>query len=399
LKVVEHYILTIIQPSISRESDQNQFAYKKNRSTLDAIAYLQHIICSSLDYGCLNFNCVFLDFSSAFNTIRRQTILNKLSDLGTPNVIVRWMHNYFSGCSQFVSANGRSSSVIPNNYGVLQGAVLSPLLFSMYTDSLKSTNSNAIVKYADDTVIAGKVKCVSDSEGFQNSIQEICSWSSQNDLLLNKSKCLECRFHLQRRNLTSVFHRSVINDSAIEQVEHVKYLGVHFSSDCTWTTHVSCIFSKCLKLSFTIKRLLKLHVPYNVIKTFVHSCVFPTILYCSPVVFPGLLAKDFVILRRSVKIIARVSGIQYSDLINSLAEQHMDACQKLANRILSDNAHPLFPFISISLSSSSTRRNFNIIYARTANYRRSVVPALARILVNKEAEFQSFYDSLSGNST
>jgi hypothetical protein len=391
LKVVEHYVLKKLSPSLEAISDPNQFAYKKKRSTLDAVACLQHLITSSLDQGCVNFKCIFLDFSSAFNTICRQSILDKLLVLGTPGSFVNWIYDYFRGCMQYVFANSKSSASIPNDHGVLQGAVLSPALFSMLTDSLVSSNVNTILKYADDTVIAGRMSSNIDADPFSQSIKEISKWSNQNSLLLNKSKCNECIFHFQRTmRISQTASPSSIDGCSLECVEEVKYLGVHFSSNCTWSTHVSEIFSKCLRLSFSVKRLRSLHTPFRIIEKFVFSCIVPLILYCSPVIFPGLLKKDITQLRRAIKLISRSSGIHMSTLFGKISDLHFNACSKFAEQIMNDSTHPLFPHLFPSISFSSTRSSHKPIFSRTSTFSRSTVPFLSRLLSNKAREVENF---------
>jgi hypothetical protein len=350
-----------------------------------------------LDRGCLNYRCIFLDFSSAFNTISRQAILEKFSIIGIPKWVIAWIADYFQNCFQFVTANGRKSSSIPNNHGVLQGAVLSPALFSILTDSLTSNNSNLILKYADDSVIAGQLKSADDFKEFETSIEDMCSWSRTNNLILNKAKCVECDFSLQRRaTVNHPRNHSSIDGSVLSTATNVKYLGIIFSSDCTWSSHITNVFSKCLKLIFVIKRLVKLHVSYDIIRTFVNSCVLPVILYCSPVIFPGLLAKDLEVLRRAIKLISRSSGINFSALIDSISTQHFRASLQFAHRILADSNHPLFPHLSQSSSRSSSRSSFKLIYSRTSTFRRSVVPFLARLLSNENAVIEHFKSLLNG---
>jgi hypothetical protein len=391
MKVTEHYLLRKIQPVLNSVSDAYQFAYKKKRSTLDAVAYLQHLICSNLDAGCSKFECIFLDFSSAFNTISRQSILDKMNDLGLPSWIVTWIFNYFLNCTQYVFANGTRSESIGNDHGVLQGAVLSPALFSLLTDSLVSHNSSHLLKYADDTTLANKLKSASDFELLNESLRAIEDWSAENSLVLNNAKCVECLFHFRScQSRQSIQRNPSIDGMPLSEVDSVKYLGIHFSSDCTWSLQVQNIFSKCLRLSFVIKRLVKLHVPNVVLKTFVHACVLPVILYCSPVIFCGLLVKDANILRRAIKLISRASGSNYEELVNVITRRHFDACVKFSQQILSDPLHPLNEYLSPSRSFSSTRRTFNLIYSRTSAYRRSVVPFLARVLADSSKESDIF---------
>ncbi|CAM1305538.1 Uncharacterised protein at_DN0214 [Pycnogonum litorale] len=68
LKILEYYIrqcLSYMEPDL----DENQFAYKKQASTGDAIALLTTLCSRSLDEPNTICRVLFLDYSSAFNTI------------------------------------------------------------------------------------------------------------------------------------------------------------------------------------------------------------------------------------------------------------------------------------------------------------------------------------------
>ncbi len=110
---------------------------------------LTHAINAHLDQGCKAFKAVFLDFSNAFNTLPRQGLLNKFAATNPPYWLVKWVHNYLTGHSQYIRANNKTASVIPNSCGALQDAILSPFLFTFnYSKSLSS-----FLTYADDVVI------------------------------------------------------------------------------------------------------------------------------------------------------------------------------------------------------------------------------------------------------
>ena len=110
--------------------DSSQFAYRPKYSTLDAVASLVHFIASSLDKKNKFVRLCFLDFSNAFNTLDRNTLCSLLQLKGVPSSILSWLSDYFSDRKQFVVHGGKCSSLLPNNSGVLQGAILSPFLFS-----------------------------------------------------------------------------------------------------------------------------------------------------------------------------------------------------------------------------------------------------------------------------
>jgi len=63
-RLVKHYIIT------HTAMDHLQFAYRANRSTQDALLCLTTTITDFIDKKASNYaRCLFLDFSSAFNTI------------------------------------------------------------------------------------------------------------------------------------------------------------------------------------------------------------------------------------------------------------------------------------------------------------------------------------------
>jgi len=84
LKLTEKLLINKVQPTLSMASDPCQFAYTPGSGTLDPVATLSHQILHSPDKKSYAVRYCFLDFSSAFNTIPRQGVLDCLSSLGLP---------------------------------------------------------------------------------------------------------------------------------------------------------------------------------------------------------------------------------------------------------------------------------------------------------------------------
>jgi hypothetical protein len=339
--------------------------------------------------GAIRYQCAFLDFSSAFNTIDRSKVLLKLRDLGAPAWSLRWLCDYFRNRFQYSSLNGKKSVPALNCWGVLQGAVLSPFLFSLYTDSIRLPPNSNLIKYADDFALGYQLKRQQQNAELQTSLQTVAEWSEQNDLLLNTDKCNVCTFTLNHKD-TYPDVRLQLGNIDLRPTELVKYLGVTFSSDMTWTTHIDNLYKKCLRLSYYIRRLRSFGVQNLVIKKFVHACILPIILYGSPIVFSGLLKKDQVILRRSIKIISNSSGLNYTSLTSTIVKMHFSACSNLCSNILCDIEHPLFSTLNNAQSRAGTRNSFTRLYARTSMFKRSPMPSLARFLSNREVETRNF---------
>jgi len=86
---------------------------------------------STLDCGWVSAG-VFLDISKTFDTVDHGILLEKLDKYGIRGVALNWFKSYLSERVQFVSVNNTNSDHLPVTYGVPQGSVLSPILFSLY---------------------------------------------------------------------------------------------------------------------------------------------------------------------------------------------------------------------------------------------------------------------------
>lgn len=69
MKCMERLVLQHIKAQIPPDLDQHQFAYKPNRSTDDAISIALHTALNHLDTSNTYTRMLFVDFSSAFNSI------------------------------------------------------------------------------------------------------------------------------------------------------------------------------------------------------------------------------------------------------------------------------------------------------------------------------------------
>lgn len=78
--------------------DPHQFAYSANRSTEDATSSALHSALSHLEQQWGYAWLLFVDFSSAFNTILPNRLVTKLSDLGIP----------YSICCCYLTPEGES---------------------------------------------------------------------------------------------------------------------------------------------------------------------------------------------------------------------------------------------------------------------------------------------------
>ena len=99
---------------------------------------------------------LFVDYSSAFNTILPCRLLSNMSDLGVQHNICLWIRDFLTDQPQSVRMGPHLSSTLTLGIGAPQGCVLGPFLYSLYThDLISSHNTNNIVRFADDMTVVG----------------------------------------------------------------------------------------------------------------------------------------------------------------------------------------------------------------------------------------------------
>ncbi|CAH8590013.1 unnamed protein product [Schistosoma haematobium] len=382
LKPMEKLLILPLQPAIENHIDPYQFAYRRKRSTLDAVAVLHYNIVFNLEKGQKHVRCAFLDYTSAFDSIPIQRLIN------TDNWITNWLCFYLSGREQYTVFGGKCSESLLFHEGVPQGAVLPPLLFSFFLHDLPSSTENTFVKYADDLTVCMPISSSLHSIEINEFLSRIDWWSVGNGLILNPSKCQAVNFSMRHeRNLNTILrshNACTIGDSLINSVLKVNYFGVTFSSDLSWSSHVLLLSKKVFRLTYYIKRLHALGITRHLLLQFVNSCILPIILYCSSLFFPGLLRKDFTVLRRVLKAVNKMCSESLEVIINMVVDRHLKSYKLPVGVILSDTNHPLHSYLSPCISSGRTRRNYIKIQARKKKYESSIIPYLTNILCDEQ---------------
>ena len=100
---------------------------------------------------------ILLDLSAAFDTIDHDVLIQRLhSNFGIGGTALNWIKSYLHNRSQLhvVQTQGESSPEAKVYYGVPQGSVLGPVLFTLYTSPLGQIARKHHLQshfFADDT--------------------------------------------------------------------------------------------------------------------------------------------------------------------------------------------------------------------------------------------------------
>ncbi len=118
-----------------------------------------HCILQHLDKPGNYARILFVDFSSAFNTIMPDLLSDKLTQLSVPTSICQWITSFLTDRQQLVRLGKLTSRTLTISTGAPQGCVLSPLLFSLYTNDCTSKDPSVkLLKFAEDTTVIGLIK-------------------------------------------------------------------------------------------------------------------------------------------------------------------------------------------------------------------------------------------------
>ncbi len=350
--------------------DPLQFAYCPSRSTDDAISHILHSLTHIDSSNGNDVRLLFIDYSSAFNTIVPIKLASKLKYLGLNFSLCDWIQDFLTGRPQVVKVGQFTSNSITLNVGAPQGCFLSPLLFSLYThDCLSSHSSTSIIKFADDTVVLGLISN-NDETAYLDEVERLTSWCQDNCLSLNVSKTKELIVDFRKRHLRP-YTPLMISGTPVERVSSFKYLGVNISEDLTWTTHIQTQVKKARQRLYHLRQLRKFRVSPTILKTF-YSGTIESVFQCGMGTAPVKTAKP-----RVVRLAERISG----SALPSLQDIYLKRCKSRAVKIIKDSNHPSNCLFTLLPSG----KRFRCLMAKTERLRRSFFHQAIRLLNSNSA--------------
>ena len=288
---------------------KNQFGFKKKSSCAHSLIEITEKIKESIDNG--RFGCgIFIDLKKAFDTVNHDILLLKLEHYGIRGAPLEWFKSYLSNRKQYVFYNGVSSSVLSVTCGVPQGSVLGPLLFLIYINDLPNISEKLqFFLFADDTNIYFDSTDLKSLEKVVNEeLKKLVLWLNVNRLALNVSKTNFVIFRANKplnHNVTLL-----LNKKAIEQKDHVKYLGVLVDENLNWSFHIPHVAKK-IGRGIGIMVRLRQYLSPHMLKNIYHCLVYSHLCYGIQVwgsAAKTALNKLVVLQKKAVRIL---SGKKY----------------------------------------------------------------------------------------
>ncbi|KAK3505621.1 hypothetical protein QTP70_021027 [Hemibagrus guttatus] len=289
MKSFERLVLAYLKNITGPLLDPLQFAYRANRSVDDAVNMGLHFILQHLDKSGAYVRLLFVDFSSAFNTIIPTLLQPKLTQLSVPSSICQWITSFLTDRHQLVKLGKFTSYSRTTSTGAPQGCILSPLLFSLYINDCTSTDPSVkLLKFVDDTTVIGLIQD-GDESAYRQEIEQLAAWCSLNNLELNTLKTVEMIVDF-RRNTLALPPLTIMN-STVPTVESFRFLGTTISQDLKWDTHIDAIIKKAQQRLYFLQQLRKFNLPQELLTQF-YSAVIESVLCTYITVWFGSATKS-----------------------------------------------------------------------------------------------------------
>ena len=227
----------------------------------------------------------FIDLTAAYDTINHRRLLAKLVMLTVDVQLTKFIRTMFSNRRFKVELNGKQSRWRNQQNGLLQGSVLSPLLFNVYTNDQPLPEATNSFVYADDLCLTTQQKTFEHVETtLASGLNELGAYYKDNHLRPNPDKTQLTAFHLKNRQADRKLNVTW-NGTKLDHTNSPVYLGITLDRSLTYRNH--CMKTRA-KLSSRNNLLRKLHgtnwgaCPHTMRTTATALCL-SVAEYCCPV--------------------------------------------------------------------------------------------------------------------
>ena len=306
----------------------------------------------------------------------------KLQELQVDPYMILWILDFLLKREQFVRVDNSTSPVMLTSTGAPKGTVISPILFSLYTNDLTGSDSVSMaVKFADDTAL---VDTSNSHTHFEEEAVNLQQWCDEHFLQINVRKTKELLIDFRRK--VDPVPQLTLNREAVERVSSYKYLGTIIDSRLTFNDNTQTIFKKCQQWIYVLRRLRLLGIAPPILRSFYVCHIESLITFSLLAWYQGLSETNKAKLRRVITLGSKLCGEQCSTL-QWLYDQRM---AKKASNIARHSTHNLSTCFQILPSG----RRYAAPVFKTNRGRTSFIPSAIRLLNKHNPHYPPFTPAL-----
>ena len=299
--------------------DPQQHGSRAGRSTLSQLLQHQDEILSALEEGA-NLDCIYLDFSKAYDKVDHGILLHKLRAMGISGKIGRWIMNFLLQRRQQVLVNRNKSSISYPRSGVPQGSVLGPMLFLLFIGDISKGISASTLVYVDDSKVKDQIKTEEDVEKLQNNLNLIYQWEERNNMKFNGDKFQLVRYGQNQEIKENTCYFTGDMEYIIAEVESCRDLGVTIENSAKFDLHIEQVCKKVRqKCGWVLRTFYSRDQQF--LRHMFNTLIQPHIDYCSQLWTPEegpQLDKVEKLLKNFTSKIPAVKELPYWERLRSL---------------------------------------------------------------------------------
>jgi hypothetical protein len=179
---------------------------------------------------------VFLDIERAFDRVWHDGLVQKLIKIPINPNFIQLIDSFLSNRTCSVKIQNIKSRPIALQAGVPQGSILSPLLYIVYCRDFPVTDAPRTKTrlFADDTAVwTSQRNPAIAARILQGHLNDITTWTNTWRIKPNQLKSQSILMSYSEARSRHQAPHLLLNNQAIPKLQHVRYLGVTFSKNCT----------------------------------------------------------------------------------------------------------------------------------------------------------------------
>ena len=222
----------------------NQFGFRRGRSSMDFVASVVADVLQGFSHAEVTL-ALSLDLKGAFNAVLPGVLLRQFADLDAPGRIInfinffttrRMLHFFYSDTSP------RLCGVV-----VLQGGVLSPILFNIHLRKLNEIFPVGVraAMYADDLLYSRHSDPRQSLLHLERTVGALTPWLRGLGLSISIPKFQLCLFTRAPREFSDFVIK--VTGVHLQCCDSIKYLGVDLDRRVTWLQNVRYVAGRALR--------------------------------------------------------------------------------------------------------------------------------------------------------